>query len=84
MMTRAVPFSEAWAISSPGAFHAALYDLQIASDAFKQRYRKMFKCPYCVSDYLRLVKGKFGEFWGCSGYGIKEDQCTYTSNIHYS
>ena len=118
------------------------YDLQIASDTFKERYRKMFKCPHCEPGYLRLVKGKFGdfyscstglgctvgkarvcekcaapsfdmrshsqcnnpacnnqlkicekcgrpmklrrgkfgEFWGCSGYGIKDDQCTYTSN----
>lgn len=118
------------------------YDLQIASETFKERYRKMFKCRYCESGYLRLVKGKFsdfyscstglgcsvgkarvcekcsapsfdmrshsqcnnpacdnkmkicekcgrpmklrqgkfGEFWGCSGYGIKDDQCTHTSN----
>lgn len=119
------------------------YDLQIVSDTFKERYRKMFKCPYCESGYLRLVKGqfgdfyscstglgctvgkarvcekcaspsfdlrshsqcnnpacdnkikicekcgrpmklrhsKFGEFWGCSGYGIKDDQCTHTSGL---
>jgi hypothetical protein len=38
------------------------YDLQIVSETFKERYRKMFKCPYCESGYLRLVKGQFGDF----------------------
>lgn len=27
---------------------------------------------------MRLRKGRFGQFWGCSGYGIKDDRCTYT------
>ncbi|ETO41293.1 helicase IV [Morganella sp. EGD-HP17] len=118
------------------------YDLQIVSETFKEQYRKIFKCPYCESGYLRLVKGKFGDFyscstglgcsvrkarvcekcsspsvdmrsysqcnnsgcdnkmkicekcgrpmklrqskygkfWGCSGYGLKDDRCTHISN----
>lgn len=27
---------------------------------------------------MRLREGKFGKFWGCSGYGIKDDQCSNT------
>lgn len=30
---------------------------------------------------MRLRNGKFGQFWGCSGYGIKDDQCRNTRNI---
>ena len=29
---------------------------------------------------MKQRKGKNGQFWGCSGYGIKDDQCTYTVN----
>jgi DNA topoisomerase I len=35
-------------------------------------------CPKC-SRAMRLVKGKFGEFWSCSGYG-ENKACTYTEN----
>lgn len=28
---------------------------------------------------MKLREGRFGEFWGCTGYGIKEDQCKNTS-----
>ncbi len=121
---------------------APKYELNIASETFKERYRQMFKCLHCESGYLRLIKGKFGnfyscstglgcnvkkarvcekcaapsfdmlsfsqcknpncsnkmkicercgrpmkkrqgkfgEFWGCSGYGIKDDQCGHTVN----
>ena len=34
-------------------------------------------CPKCGRP-LTLREGKFGKFWGCSGYGIKDDQCKYT------
>jgi DNA helicase IV len=30
---------------------------------------------------MKKRKGKFGEFWGCTGYGIKDDQCKNTSKI---
>lgn len=117
------------------------YDLHIASDTFKEQYRRIFKCPHCSEGYFKLVKGKFsgfyscssgfgcnarrvrvcekcaspsidmrsyslcnnpncankikicelcgrpmkrrknkyGEFWGCSGYGLKENKCTHIS-----
>lgn len=122
---------------------APKYELNIASEAFKEHYQRMFKCPHCESGYLRLIKGqfgdfygcssglgcsvgkarvcvkcaapsidmrsksrcnnpncgnemkicelcgrpmkirqgKFGEFWGCSGYGITQDQCTHTVKL---
>jgi DNA helicase-4 len=28
---------------------------------------------------MKLRKGKYGEFWGCSGYGVKSDQCSNTA-----
>ena len=31
-----------------------------------KKYRKIFKCPNCENGYLRLVKGKYGEFYSCS------------------
>ena len=29
---------------------------------------------------MKKRSGRSGEFWGCTGYGIKDDQCTFTSN----
>ncbi|MDN2662643.1 UvrD-helicase domain-containing protein [Psychromonas sp. 14N.309.X.WAT.B.A12] len=28
---------------------------------------------------MKLRSGKYGEFWGCTGYGIKDDQCKHTA-----
>jgi DNA helicase-4 len=36
-------------------------------------------CEICGRPMKRR-NGKSGEFWGCSGYGIKEDRCTHTVN----
>lgn len=128
-------------INAPSEFINELlspqYKLNIASDGFKSRYRKIFKCPICSTGYfalktgkfgnfysctsgsvcrsspricekcgspsidtedmsicqnpncqntfpicekcgrpMRLREGKFGKFWGCSGYGVKGDQCS--------
>lgn len=38
-------------------------------------------CPKCGRP-LRLRSGKFGKFLGCSGYGIQDDQCTYTEKYY--
>lgn len=118
------------------------YEINIVSNTFLEQYRKIFKCPNCEDGYLRLVDGKYGEFyscstglgcrvgkarvcakcgapsidgrsesvcnnvacgnsskicekcgrpmklrdgkfgqfWGCTGYGIKDDQCKHTNN----
>jgi len=34
-------------------------------------------CEQCGRP-MRLRNGKYGQFWGCSGYGIKHDQCKQT------
>ncbi|TMS67110.1 MULTISPECIES: 3'-5' exonuclease [unclassified Pseudoalteromonas] len=131
--------------TSPSEFVSELlapkYELNISSKAFQEQFKKMFDCPNCESGVLRLIKGKFnnfyacstgrgckvgkarvcnkchapsidtrsksicnnpacldsikicekcgrpmkkrsgkfGEFWGCSGYGIKDDQCKHTA-----
>ena len=37
-------------------------------------------CPQCGRP-LRLRRGRYGEFWGCSGYGAPEkERCTYKTN----
>lgn len=115
------------------------YNIDIVSEGFKDKYRKIFKCPICSTGYfvlragkfgnfysctsgsvcrssprvcekcgspsidsentstcqnpncrnafpicdkcgrpMRLREGKFGKFWGCSGYGIKDDPCSNT------
>lgn len=30
---------------------------------------------------MKLRQGKFGEFWGCTGYGIEHDQCKNTAKV---
>lgn len=56
--------------TSPSDFITELlspkYELNIVSQAFKERYREIFKCPNCEDGYLRLVNGKYGEFYSCS------------------
>lgn len=65
---------------------APKYQLNIVSETFKERYRRMFKCPHCESGYLRLMKGKYGDFYSCStglGCNIKKiricEKCTAPS-----
>jgi DNA helicase-4 len=45
---------------------APKYELNIVSKTFQEQYRKIFKCPNCEDGYLRLLSGKFGEFYACS------------------
>jgi len=37
-------------------------------------------CPRCARP-MKKRQGKFGEFYGCTGYGIKDDQCKNTVRI---
>ncbi|WP_232364554.1 UvrD-helicase domain-containing protein [Salinimonas lutimaris] len=37
-------------------------------------------CPQCGRPMKRR-QGRRGEFWGCSGYGLKSDPCRYTEDI---
>lgn len=43
--------------------------------------RELIKiCEKCGRP-MKKRSGKFGDFWGCSGYGVKDDQCTHTIKI---
>ena len=51
---------------------APKYKLNIVSKAFQEQYRRTFKCSNCVDGYLRLIEGKYGDFYACStGLGCK-------------
>lgn len=39
---------------------------------------RMKICEKCGRP-MELRNSKYGEFWGCTGYGIKDDQCKHTS-----
>lgn len=47
----------------------------------KKQYEELLgKCPKCDKGYLRIVKGKYGKFIGCSSYPI----CSFTKDIKQS
>ncbi|MCL1044930.1 UvrD-helicase domain-containing protein [Shewanella electrodiphila] len=53
-------------------------DKRSTSDCNNQDCNHSMKiCDKCGRP-MKLRKGKFGEFWGCTGYGIKDDQCSNT------
>ena len=71
-------------ISTAGA-HRALSDCRMNQKIFEKlgesldspEVRKNLKiCPRC-GQFLRKRSGRYGEFWGCSGYPA----CRYTENI---
>ena len=72
-------------ISSDGA-HRALYDCRMNQQVFERlreeidnpsdEVRAIPKCPRC-GNILKKRDGRFGEFWGCSGY----PGCRFTKNI---
>ncbi len=54
-------------------------DNRSSCDCNNQDCRHSIKiCERCGRPMV-LRSGKFGEFWGCSGYGVKGDQCKNTS-----
>ena len=38
-------------------------------------------CPVCGRPMM-LREGQYGRFWGCTGYGVKDDQCDYTESYN--
>ena len=40
-------------------------------------------CPLCGRP-MKLREGQYGKFWGCTGYGVKDDQCDYTEKYQQS
>ena len=73
----------------PGGAHRALYDCRMNQQIFEhlgeeikhpsEAAKKVKKCPRCGS-VLKKRNGKFGVFWGCTGY----PDCRYTENIRWS
>ena len=72
-----------YGISTEGA-HRALNDCRMNQQIFERLAKEPRKkssaalklCPRCGGE-LRKRNGKFGEFYGCSGYPV----CRYTENI---
>ncbi len=74
--------AEFYGISTEGA-HRALNDCRMnravyekMGEILQDKMESIKKCPKCGSILVQR-KGKFGEFWGCSGYS----NCRYTENI---
>ena len=66
-------------ISSEGA-HRALNDCMMNYKCYEELGKllgaiKVEQCPKCGSE-LKKRSGRFGEFWGCTGYPV----CRYTRN----
>jgi DNA polymerase III epsilon subunit family exonuclease len=74
-----------YGISTSGA-HRALADCMMNQQVYERMHRDMGnpargqsdqkRCPRCGS-VMQRRNGRFGEFWGCSGYPV----CKYTENI---
>ena len=71
-----------YGISTEGA-HRALNDCRMNQAIYEKmrenleaKLKEAKTCPKC-GNILRKRNGKYGDFWGCSGY----PECTYTENI---
>lgn len=82
---RLVDLSDYYGISTEGAHRALndcrmnmqVYELlakELSPDRLKEKGMKV--CPRCKS-IMKKRNGRYGEFWGCSGY----PNCRYTENI---
>ena len=56
------------------------YDVNIMSDKFDKTNKPAKLCGKC-SRVMQLRKGPYGDFWGCSGFANKSDQCNYTEKV---
>ncbi len=84
MHHRLTDLADYYGISSQGA-HRALNDCHMNQQVFKrlakemvhasQNHQRVKICPRCGS-VMRMRSGRYGEFWGCSGY----PKCKYTEN----
>ncbi|MBR1629090.1 MAG: topoisomerase DNA-binding C4 zinc finger domain-containing protein, partial [Lachnospiraceae bacterium] len=74
--------AEHFGISTEGA-HRALKDCYMTFEVYEklgpmiaEAVKKIPKCRKCGRPMVRR-KGKYGEFWGCSGY----PDCTFTKKL---
>lgn len=79
---RLVDLAAHYHISAEGA-HRALNDCRMNQQIFEALGKEVQKskgrvklCPRC-GQILKMRSGRFGEFWGCSGY----PKCRYTENV---
>lgn len=79
---RLVDLAAHYHISAEGA-HRALNDCRMNQQIFEALGKEIEKgagnvrlCPRC-GQILKMRSGRFGEFWGCSGY----PKCRYTENV---
>lgn len=80
---RLVDLAQHYGISPEGA-HRALNDCYMNQRVFEALGKeiqntdisKFRKCPRC-GQVLKKRSGRFGEFWGCTGY----PECRYTENV---
>ncbi len=42
------------------------FEVNIVSERFSEKYRRLHKCPSCTSGYFKKQSGQFGEFYACS------------------
>ena len=82
---RLVDLASFYGISAEGA-HRALNDCHMNQQVFEHLGKEMEDagkrgtnlkiCPRC-GQVMKVRKGRFGQFWGCSGY----PGCRYTENV---
>ena len=82
---RLTDLAEYYGIDCDGA-HRALNDCRMNQKVFELLRKEMEnpsaaaksvkKCPKCGSP-LKMRKGKYGDFWGCTGY----PECRFTKNV---
>lgn len=72
-----------YGISAEGA-HRALNDCRMNQAVYEkmgeilsEKLKNIKQCPKC-GNILKRRNGRYGEFWGCTGY----PDCKYTENIH--
>lgn len=46
------------------------YDLNIVSERFEEKHRKIYKCPVCTDGYFRLRAGQYGNFYSCTSGSV--------------
>ena len=51
------------------------------ADSMKKSETTDIKCPTCKKHNLVKRSGKFGDFYGCQGYGDKENKCSATFKV---
>jgi len=57
------------------------YDVNIMSDKFEKSNREVVKLCVKCNRPMKLRSGQHGDFWGCSGFASKKNQCSFTEKL---